>query len=167
MAENKTSKAPAKKQAAPKPQPESVDPKEFKALTDTVNTLASGMSDMLDLIKSGALSKPPQTVAEILTEKEADKATANKYTVNPDWEDIAREIIGAAVDHTEIEYVKGGGMKFTVVIKEEFSNASTEYLERHKVDRRSKEVGTEGEAGVRVWCEQIRNNLKRTKPIAS
>lgn len=167
MAENKTPKVVAQKPKANKPKPASVDPKDFNDLRETVNTLASGMSDMLDLMKAGALNKPVQTVAEIAIEKEADKATANKYTVNPEWEDIAREIIGAAVDHTEIEYVKGGGMKFTVVIKEEFSNATTEYLERHKVDRRSKEVGADGESGVRLWCEQIRNNLKRPKPITN
>lgn len=139
-----------------------VTKEEFNNLTEAVGSIA-------DLLKESLAQKssPAQTAAEITIQKEAEKAVPNKYTVNPEWEEIAREIIGAAVDHTEIEYIKGGGMKFTVVIKDEFSNASVEYLERHKVDRRSREVGAEGESGVRVWCEQIRNNLKRPKNITS
>lgn len=145
----------------------SAKPKQEKSVSRAeFNELAKGVGDLVDLIKSGALSKPAETPAEAKADKEVAKAGPNKYTVNPDWEDLAHEIIGEAVDHTEIEYVKGGGMKFTVVIKEEFSNSPADYMERHKVDRRSKEVGAEGEAGVRIWCEQIRNNLKRPRPVS-
>lgn len=129
------------------------------------NELMTGVSELAGLVKE-VLNKPsvPSAETPVVLDKESTKATANKYTVNPEWEDLAREIIGEAVDHTEVQYIKGGGLMFTVVIKEEFSNSPTDYLERYKVDRRSKEVGAEGEAGVRIWCEQIRNNLKKPKP---
>lgn len=96
-------------------------------------------------------------------EKEIKRAGPNKYTVNPEWEALAKEIIGDAVDHTEQEFTKGGGIKFTVVIKTEQSNAPESYMQTFKVDRRTKEIGTEGESGVKEWCERIKNNLKREK----
>lgn len=131
-------------------------------------TLESSVSDLVSLIKSGALNAPPAATPEqIIKEKEIEKAVPNKYTVNPEWEEMAREIIGEALDHTEIEYAKGGGMKFTLVIKNDFSNAAKDYLERHLVDRRTREIGAEGEAGVKTWCEQVKNNLKRPKPYTS
>lgn len=153
---------------ATKPKPKQEKPVSRKEFND----LAKGVGDLVELIKSGALTGPggdkpaaaPETEQQ---KKEVAKASSNKYTVNPDWEELAREIIGEAVDHTEIQYIKGGGLMFTVVIKEDFTNAPADYLERHKVDRRSKEVGAEGEAGVRIWCEQIRNNLKRPKPVSN
>ncbi len=159
-ATNKNKAAAAAKGAA---KPEFVSKAEFDKLSNSVG-------DLVELIKSGALSQPAPAAAAATPEqakedKEAAKATANKYTVNPEWEDLAREIIGEAVDHTEIQYIKGGGLMFTVVIKTEFSNSPADYLERYKSDRRSKEVGSEGEAGVRQWCELIRNNLKRPKPV--
>lgn len=133
------------------------------------NELSKGVGDLVELIKSGALTGPggnrPADPETEVQKKEVEKASPNKYTVNPEWEDLAREIIGEAVDHTEIQYIKGGGLLFTVVIKEDFSNAPTDYIERYKTDRRSKEVGAEGEAGVRIWCEQIRNNLKRPRNV--
>lgn len=129
------------------------------------NSLANSVSDLVSLIRSDRQAKTP--AVDDKHEKEVAKAGPNAYTSNPEWEELAREIIGEAVDHTEIEYVKGGGMKFTVVIKQTMSNASVSYLEVHKIDRRTKEIGSEGEAGVRVWCELIKNNLKRDKPVTA
>ena len=144
-----------------------VEPKQEDTVSRAeFNALAGGVKDLVDLIKSGALTQPAApTPQEAREEKAVKEAGSNKYTVNPEWEDLAREIIGESMDHTEIQYIKGGGLMFTVVIKEEFSNAPADYLERYKSDRRSKEVGSEGEAGVRIWCEQIRNNLKRPRNI--
>ncbi len=139
-----------------------VDRKDFDKLSETVDTLSDGIAELLK--RSSAPAVAPEVEAE---QKEVSKASPNKYTSNPEWEDIAREIIGEAVDHTEIQYVKGGGLLFTIVIKDEFSNAPDDYLERYKSDRRSREVGAEGEAGVRIWCELVRNNLKRAKPITA
>lgn len=132
------------------------------------DALAKGVGDLVDLIKGGALQAPhAQTPSEIIQNKEIEKASPNKYTVNPEWEEMAREIIGEAVDHTEIAYGKGGGLLFTVVIKTEMSNAPLDYLAMYKSDRRTREVGTEGEAGVRTWCELIKQNLKRERAYVS
>ncbi len=156
-----TKKALAAKAAKSETQGDFVTVERFESLENSVG-------ELVNLIKSGALTAPAaQTPAEAAEEKKITAAGPNKYTVNPEWEDLAREIVGEALDHTEIEYAKGGGQKFTLVIKQEFSNAPTDYLARAKVDRRTREIGAEGEAGVRTWCEQVRNNLKRPKPITS
>lgn len=148
--------AAGKKPAAEKP----VSRKEFNQLSEGVNELVGLVKQVLETPRGAA---PAATPEESQREKDITKAGPTKYTVNPEWEDIAREIVGEALDHTEVQYIKGGGMLFTLVIKNEFSNAPADYLERYKSDRRSKEVGAEGEAGVRLWCEQVRNNLKRPK----
>jgi len=115
MADNKKTtkkKTPAKPENPPQA---SVSREEFEGVAKSVGTLNIAVEGLVDLIKSGALSAPAaKTPEEVKADKEVEKAGANKYTVNPEWEDIAREIIGEAVDHTEIEYIKGGGMKFTV-----------------------------------------------------
>lgn len=149
----------AKKAKETSPAPEFVSKAEF-------DTLANSVSSLVDLIKSGVLSAPAApTPAQVTEAKEIEKASENKYTVNPEWEEMAKEIVGAAVDHTELEYAKGGGLKFTLVIKPEFSNAPKDYLERYKVDRRTREIGAEGEAGAKEWCVRVAQNLKRPRAV--
>src|SRR4051812_25090592 len=124
-ATNKSKQAAKKKAAVPAA---GVSRAEFDAL-------AKGVGDLVEMIKSGALGAT-QTPAQAAEEREVAKAAPNKYTINPEWDEMAKEIIGEAVDHTEIQYVKGGGMLFTVVIKPEFSNAPLDYLNHYKSDRR-------------------------------
>ena len=134
------------------------------------DTLANSVGELVGLIKSGALSAPAQTPAQVTEQKEIEKAVENKYTVNPEWEEMAREIINAAVpeafDHTELQYAKGGGLVFTICIKTDKSNAARDYLERYKVDRRSREIGAEGEAGAKEWAIRVATNLKRPRSFA-
>lgn len=151
----------ATKQKA-KPQPEFITK---DVLMESMRAVLGEVRTMVREEVSAAIPISNQTPAEIQKEKDVAKAGPNRYEVNPEWEDMAREIVGDALDHTELEYAKGGGQKFTLVIKTEFSNAPADYLERNRVDRRTREIGTEGEAGVRNWCELVRNNLKRPKPI--
>ena len=138
-------------------------PKKYASIEE-FNALAGSVSDLVQLIKSGALSQPA-TPAAIAEEKAIVAASPNNYQVNTDWEDMAREIVGEALDHTELAYVKGGGQVFTLVIKPEHSNAPKDYLTRYKVDRRSKEIGSEGEAGAKQWCQLVSSNLKRPRPL--
>lgn len=168
--------APAAKKVVAKkaPAPKYVTEERFAALEGGVNRL-------LDLMEKQATPATPAAPAagssvspatavvepnETPAEKSVRKAGANEIPMNPEWEEMAREIIGEAVDHCEIAYVKNGGVLFTVVIKDEFSNAGVDYLERYKVDRRTKEVGSEGIEGVEAWCKLIKSNLAKGKPIA-
>ena len=88
-----------------------VEPKQEDTVSRAeFNALAGGVKDLVDLIKSGALTQPAApTPQEAREEKAVKEAGSNKYTVNPEWEDLAREIIGESMDHTEIQYIKGGG----------------------------------------------------------
>lgn len=124
--------------------------------------MTSSMSTLIDLVKE-VKSQPVQTPEAIAVEKEIKKADPNAVVVNPEWEEAALSIIGEAVDHCEVQHLKNGGLLFTVVIKEEFSNAPKDYLARHKQDRRSKEIGTEGFGGVETWCKLIKSNLARPR----
>lgn len=145
--------------------------------------LESGVSDLVELIKSGALAKSAQLdttsssstansnssvpmplppVKETPLDKDVRQAGPDRSIVNPEWEERAREIIGNAVDHCEMTYGVRGGIRFTVVIKDEYSNAPKDYLVRMGSDRRTKEIGGEGLEGVEGWCKLIKQNLSRT-----
>lgn len=131
--------------------------KEFEDLNGSVNK-------MLDMLEK-SMNKPPVTTeqaAEVVkTEKAVEAAGPNKYQVDEEWDTMARDTIGNDyIDHTEVER-KGGSVKFTVVIKLEKSNASAEYLQRMKTDRRTRDVSAEGTEGVLQYCKLIKANLAR------
>ena len=135
----------------------------------TKDELENFGSNLIDAL-SARIDKiaPPAAVpavADAKTQEEAKIANAspNKYTVNEEWDEEARKIIGEAVDHTEVVHERNGGIKFTVVIKKEMSNAPESYLQYVKIDRRTKEVGSEGISGVMDWCKLIKQNLSRPR----
>ena len=121
---------------------------------DVVGIL-SKLSDKIDAI--GTKTATPVEAAQV---KEVEKAKNDKIYVNPTWEEKAREILGERVDYC---YQSTDGNLFTVVIKEEFSNAPKEYLQMYKLDKRSKAIGSEGVSGVETFCKLILQNLKRQK----
>ena len=134
--------------AAKKPAPSYVT-------TETFDKFAEGVLSALERIAQPVAAAPaaapiPEAVA---------KAKPDAYTVNDEWDEEARKIIGDAVDHTEVKHERNGGVKFTVVIKNEMSNAPEAYLSYVKTDRRTKEVGAEGIGGVIEWCKLIKQNL--------
>ena len=133
--------------------------KENFVTQEQFNALEGSVTSLVDLIKENMAAKA--TPVETKVEKEIASAGANVAQTNPEWDSQAREIIGNAVDHTEVDYTKSGGILFTVVIKTELSNAGREYLDRVKVDRRTKEVGQQGLEGVIEWCRLIKQNLAR------
>jgi hypothetical protein len=140
-----------KKKGAPK---KYVSVDQFNNILDIVGKIAESVSK---------LENKTQTPIEFKENKEIAEAKHNQAPINPAWEDKAREIIGEAVDYCDVFYPRSGGTIFTVVIKSEFSNAPKEYMERNKVDRRSREIGSEGISGVENWCKLIRQNLKRSQ----
>jgi hypothetical protein len=131
----------------------------------SVTELASAVNSILDKLE--AMSNAPATPSPIQDVVVPIVGGPNKTTTNPEWESTAREILGEALDHTEVEHEKSGGIKFTVVIDRRFSNANPAYLELNKTDRRTKEVSREGMQGVEEWCRQILGNLSRTKKIGA
>lgn len=164
MAEAKTKKVNKGLEAIAKKRAESkfVSKKEFDNLNDSVSQLV----DMVQKVLERPTHTLPLSPAEVKESKEIEAAGPIKYETNAEWDAMAKEIIGTPVDHTEVKDLKGGGRLFTIVIKREHSNANQDYLERYQVDRRSKEIGAEGEAGVENWCKLVLNNLKRAnKPI--
>lgn len=138
-----------------------VSREEFDKLADNVGTLV----DLFTKDREERAKAPPIAVQETAIEKEVRKAAPDENPVNPAWKEKAEEILGDALDHCEVMFPKRGGTIFTVIVKEEVSNAPTEYMDRMKVDRRSREIGNEGIEGVEQWCKLVAANLKRTKPI--
>lgn len=148
--------------------------KKVDDLAKRFDSLVNAMESVLSVVESmkanqaptAAVASPvePKDIAQVSVVA-SEKAKPNRVTTNPEWEEVAQEILGKALDHTEVEHEKSGGIKFTVVIKNEYSNADKQYLEVNKVDRRSKEISHEGLSGVEEWCRQIKANLSRTQKI--
>lgn len=126
----------------------------------TESQLDEKLSGFLD--KVAELVKKPEA-PETPLEKEVRKAGPAPMQTNPEWEEKAKEILGDLLDHTEYQYLKTGGVLFTLVIDKEKSNAPAAYLERMGQDRRSKEIGQEGTAGVEAWCMLVSTNLKKAR----
>lgn len=161
MAESKTVTKPAapRKKASPKPQYATVD--DLKGIMDTMSSMADAFKKIAD--KVYAEPQKMQSPEQVKYSAEVAKAAPDVSVVNPAWIEKANEILGDVIDHCEVFYPKHGGTIFTVIIKESSSNASADYLSRHKADRRSKEIGNEGIEGVESWCKLIKENLKRGK----
>ena len=139
---------------AAKPKEDFVTKAEFTQLTDVLTTMAGVLE---------GIQKKIATPAETKQDVEAARAKHDSAPVPESWEIATKDILGEIVDHVELFQPRSGGTLFTVVIKPEFSNAPKEYLERNKYDRRTKEIGNEGVAGVENWCKLIKANLKRNK----
>lgn len=166
-----TKKQGAKAPAAPKPK------LTLASLAADQAETSKSVNRILDILEAQAKAPAAEAAAPVAPataaapenetpiEKQVRKASANEIPMNPEWEELAREIIGDPLDHCEIAYLKNGGVIFTIVIKDEFSNAGRDYLERYKSDRRSKEVGSEGIEGVENWCKLVKSNLAKGKPV--
>lgn len=136
-----------------------VTQEDLKGVTDVMASIADVVGKLYDKVNAEPVK--PLTPEETKREVEVKAAAPDVSLVNPAWQEKAVEIIGEALDHCEVFYPKHGGTIFTLVIKESASNAPIEYLERHKADRRSKEIGNEGIEGVESWCKLVKENLKR------
>lgn len=147
-----------KKRPAPKKYATEED---LKGITDAMASIADVVGKLYDKVNAEPVK--PQTPEEVKHVAEVAKAAPDVAVVNPAWVEKATEIIGDALDHCEVLYPKHGGTIFTLVIKTSASNAQAEYLERHKSDRRSREIGNEGIEGVEQWCKLVKENLKRGK----
>lgn len=149
---------------------ESVQPVQFV----TIDQLDKFGEKLLDAVESRLNKFTPAVVdpagaapdpAAAAAERKVTAAGPNKWETNPAWQETAEEYLGEYLDHTEVAYDKSGGIKFTIVIKTEKSNADKDYLRLTGSDRRTKEVGSEGLEGVIEWCKLVRANLKRGKAI--
>ena len=124
------------------------------------NDMTKSFAQIVELIKQ----KPEEKEKQIAEDKKIDEANTNIGEINNRYDKKAREILGDRVERTYVEYPKGGGTLFTIVIKKEFSNAGQEYLERMKEDRRTINIEREeyrGEDGVEKWAKLILQNLNR------
>ena len=124
----------------------------------------SKVTGILEIIigRLDAMAVKTATPAEAKEASEISKAKPDNAPIPESWEETAREIVGEALDHCELFQPRGGGTLFTIVIKPEFSNAPKDYLERMKFDRRTKELGSEGIAGVELFSKLVRAHLKRS-----
>lgn len=139
------------------PEPKFVTEQRFSSLENAV-------SELVDLVRESMARPAIAAAPETSHDKEVKAAGPDEYDAHRQWDAIAREILGDAVEWTGTKYIKGGGQTFTVCIAKAKSNAPQDYLDRHKQDLRSKEISAEGEAGVKIFCQLIKENLKRGRP---
>lgn len=136
-----------------------VSKEEFDGLKDDMNKSFSQIIKMME-------AKPEEKVQAKVEEKKVDEASADVSGQNPRYEQKVKEILGNKVERTYITYPKGGGTLFTIVIKNEFSNAPKDYLAMYKEDKRTINLEREefrGEEGVEKYAKLVLANLNRTK----
>lgn len=125
-------------------------------------SLEGSILQLVDMMKT---KNQPQVIKDLSKQveekKEVEEAKANQASINPAWEIAARETLGEKLDHCEVDYPSSGGLRFTIVIKNEFSNAAKDYLERMHTDRRTCEVGKTGFEGVKKWIVLVAQNLNK------
>lgn len=139
-------------------------------LTQAVGALAEIVKERLAAMAPPVVNSKPAVAVHPKSEVspdngEEEEGGSNDAPINPNWVKRAKAILGDFMESCEVFYPTGGGTIFTVIVKAEKSNASKEYLERMKVDRRSKEVSAEGIAGVDKWCKIIKQNLARGREV--
>lgn len=98
-----------------------------------------------------------------LEEKKAEANNAYMEPVHPDWIADATEKLGEKLDHCEVDYPKNGTPRYTVVIKNEFSNASKSHLQYYKIDRRTVPV-TNGFETIKTFNSLVAQNLRNNPP---
>lgn len=137
---------------------EIVSREEFDGLKSEMN---KSFEQIISLIK-----EKPKTVEEVkkVEVKKAEEKTAepnNVYLepVHPEWLKDAQAKIGEALDHCEVDYPKNGNPRYTIVIKKEFSNASTSHMDFYKIDRRTVPV-INGLESVKAFNSLVAQNLK-------
>jgi hypothetical protein len=155
-----TTEATLEKEKPVKVKPVYVTAEEFKSMNETVISTLKALSDSIVELKTKTAT--PTEVKEV---KDVAKAGPDQQPMNPSWDEKAREIIGEAVDHCYVVMPKGGGTIFTIVIKPEFSNAPQSYMEMYKIDRRTREIGAEGIAGVETLAKLVKQNLKQNARV--
>lgn len=158
MAATNRSKAAAAKKAAPE---KFVTEERFASLENSVNKLVDIVLAQAEAAKNTPAVAP--VVVETPLEKEIRKAGPNHQPINPEWDEMCREIIGEPFERAAVRHLKGGGMMIDIFIKPEHSNAPADYLQMYKVDMRSKEVGAEGITGVEAFAKLVKQNLSRGK----
>jgi hypothetical protein len=149
----------AEKKKVEKKEPEYATQQQFKSLEDSLSKIVDVVSTLSTNVSK--LAERPATPEEVKKEAEIAKAAPQEEIVNPNWLSKAKEVLGEKLERCEVFYPKAGGTIFTLVISPKFSNAPHEYIERHKEDRRSKEIGNEGMEGVENWCKLVLANLNK------
>ncbi len=107
----------------------------------------------------------PLTAAQVKEEEAVKSAGPDNVQTNPAWDAVAREQLGEYLDHTEVQYGKSGTIAFTIVIKNEKSNAPADYMERVHCDRRTREVSSEGLEGVTMWVRLVKAQLLKNQDL--
>lgn len=136
-----------------------VSKEEFDGLK---SDMTKSFAQIIELIKQ----KPEEKAKQEVQDKKVDEASTDVSGQNPRYEAKVREILGDKVERTYLTYPKGGGTLFTIVIKNEYSNAPKDYLQMYKVDNRTVNLEREefrGEDGVERYAKLVLANLNRTR----
>lgn len=145
--------------------PKAITGERIEGLEAKVDSLAGSLEKVLELFAKS--QEAPKTDKEKVVAAEAKTAEANNAylePVPPDWvADLKAKLeaikMGEALDHCEIDYPKNGLPRYTIVIKNEFSNASSSHLQYYKVDRRTIPV-EKGFESVKQFNSLVAQNLR-------
>lgn len=130
-------------------------------LEKKVEGMEGSLLKIVEMMTKANQTPKEKEVAKVVEAKNKTAEPNNEYLepVHPEWLSDAKLKIGEALDHCEVDYPKNGNPRYTVVIKKEFSNASSSHLEYYKIDRRTVAV-TNGLESVKTFNSLVAQNLR-------
>jgi hypothetical protein len=144
--------------------PEVVKPKKGPKAGVKAEEFAEFKQEILGLMKEMVANKQTVPTAPATSGVGNDDGSSDKNRVGvpPAWKEMVDQILGPEFD-CEYTLPPDGGQLFTIIVPKEKSNATKEYIEMFKTDRRTKELGNTGPRGVKEWCLKVRQNLLRSE----
>lgn len=138
-------------------QPQYVSQEQFSRLEKSVESMVAVVGKVVDGLEKKVVSQ------EIIAEREAIPDEIDATPIPPKW----RAIVDTELDTDfgiQVRYPdNGSGFLFTIIVPLKKSNATKDYLERYKVDRRTVALSpNQGIDGIKNWCQRVRKNLERS-----
>jgi hypothetical protein len=136
-----------------------VSQKDFEAFSSQVT---ASLGSLFEAIKQVA-NQPKLTLdsdgAHVSNSAPKVEGASQSYAATPPaWRALTDEILGKEFE-IELDLPETGGQRFVVYVPLEKSNAGKDHWERHKKDKRLRELGNTGIKGVKDWLLKIRKNL--------
>jgi len=142
---------------ATKKEPKPVSKEEFDKLSNSVESLASMMTNLIDKMSQTPAKPTESQKAEAIR---IEESKPEESPVPPGWRKIVDEILGPEFGINVVYPESGGGFQFKIIVPLNKSNASQAHLDFYKVDVRTKAISySEGIEGVKRYCELVAKNL--------
>ena len=129
-------------------------PKTTLQALESLTQVIESLEKKIDLMVPQQIQKPEERVIS-----EEDFLT-NTYPVPTEYLELVRVILNERFKIQITPLSDTPAFQFTVIVPEEYSNASPSQKQMYKYDLRPKVISfAEGVNGVREWCEKVYRNF--------